>query len=357
MAETSTAEDATIIRATAPITIAAVPDIAVGVTPDVSSAEVGDTITYTYRITNTGNITLTAVSAVDDMLGTIDVSSTLAMGEWAEATAVYTPTEDDLPGPITNTVAVTGTWSYDSDTGEVSDEASATVAVTSSPAIAVSVAPDVSSAEAGDTIAYTYRVTNTGNVSLNIVAVDDPLGSVALDASSLAPDAAASGTLTYTVQQGDPLGPLSNTVTVTGTTVLGTDVTSAANAAVQITDTTAPATPVLTSATETNDPYPTISGTAEPGSTVMVVIDLGGGTSVTYTTTADGDGNWSIDLANDTPTDGALPDGGLVPGEYPVTVTATDAAGNVSDVTTFTLTIMGETTSDGTTLYLPLIAR
>jgi hypothetical protein len=40
-----------------------------------------------------------------------------------------------------------------------------------------------------------------------------------------------------------------------------------------------------------------------------------------------------------------------------VTVTATDAAGNVSDVTTFTLTIMGETTSDGTTLYLPLIAR
>jgi hypothetical protein len=74
---------------------------------------------------------------------------------------------------------------------------------------------------------------------------------------------------------------------------------------------------------------------------------------VTYTTTADGDGNWSIDLANDTPTDGALPDGGLAPGEYLVTITATDAAGNVSDVTTFTLVISG----DDTTLYLPLIAR
>jgi hypothetical protein len=74
---------------------------------------------------------------------------------------------------------------------------------------------------------------------------------------------------------------------------------------------------------------------------------------VTYTTTAGPDGAWSIDLTNDTPTDGALPEGGLAPGEYPVTVTATDAAGNVSNVTTFTLVI----TSDGTTLYLPLIAR
>jgi hypothetical protein len=118
-----------------------------------------------------------------------------------------------------------------------------------------------------------------------------------------------------------------------------------------------PAAPVVTSGDSTDSATPTISGTAEAGVTITLTIDLGGGTSVTYTTTADGDGNWSIDLANDTPTDGALPDGGLVPGEYPVTVTATDAAGNVSDVTTFTLTIMGETTSDGTTLYLPLIAR
>jgi hypothetical protein len=109
---------------------------------------------------------------------------------------------------------------------------------------------------------------------------------------------------------------------------------------------------VVTSATETNDPYPTISGTAEPGSTVTVVIDLGGGASVTYTTIANGDGTWSIDLATATPTDGALPDGGLAPGIYPLTVTATDAAGNTSAPANATLTI-----TSGTTLYLPLIAR
>jgi predicted outer membrane repeat protein len=116
-----------------------------------------------------------------------------------------------------------------------------------------------------------------------------------------------------------------------------------------------PAAPVVTSSTETNDPYPTISGTAEAGVTITLTIDLGGGASVTYTTTADGDGNWSIDLANDTPTDGALPAGGLSDGSYPVTVTATNETGNTS--TQYTLTVQTGTPAAGTTLYLPLIAR
>jgi hypothetical protein len=278
--------------------------------------------------------------------------SSLAPGAVITATHSYTATAADLP-TLANTVAVTGTWDYDIDTDEVSDTASASVALTSSHAITVSVAPGVSNAEAGDTITYSYRVTNTGNVPLDPVVAVDTLGSVALDASSLAAGAATDGTLTYTVQLSDPLGPLASTVTVTGTTTLGEQVGATASATVQITDTTAPAAPVVTSATETSDPYPTISGTAEAGVTITLTIDLGGGASVTYTTTADGDGNWSIDLASDTPTDGALPDDGLTPGEYALTVTATDAAGNESDPASATLTI----TSGSTTLYLPLIAR
>jgi uncharacterized repeat protein (TIGR01451 family) len=355
-ASVSAKEDATVLDSSAVVTVS-VPAIAVSVAPSTNSAEVGDVITYTYRLSNTGNAPLDPVVATDDVLGLLSLPrSSLAPGAAITATHSYTPTAADLP-TLANTVTVTGTWDYDIDTDEVSDTASASVALTSSPAIAVSVAPDASSAEAGDTITYSYRITNTGNVPLDPVVAVDTLGSVALDASSLAPDSVASGTLTYTVQLSDPLGPLASTVTVTGTTTLGTDVTSAANATVQITDTTAPAAPLITSATETSDPYPTISGTAEPGSTVTVVIDLGGGASVTYTTTAGPDGTWSIDLANDTPTDGALPDGGLPPGEYPLTVTATDSVGNESAVTSFTLTITSETTSGGTTLYLPLIAR
>jgi PKD repeat protein len=83
--------------------------------------------------------------------------------------------------------------------------------------------------------------------------------------------------------------------------------------------------------------------------------DLGGGASVTYTTTAGPDGAWSIDLADDDPTDGALPDGGLSDGSYPVTVTATNETGSAS--TQYTLTVQTSTPAAGTTLYLPLIAR
>jgi hypothetical protein len=116
-----------------------------------------------------------------------------------------------------------------------------------------------------------------------------------------------------------------------------------------------PAAPVVTSGNTTDSPTPTISGTAEAGVTITLTIDLGGGASVTYETTADADGNWSIDLANDTPTGGALPAGGLSDGSYPVTVTATNETGSAS--TQYTLTVQTSTPAAGTTLYLPLIAR
>jgi uncharacterized repeat protein (TIGR01451 family) len=342
-ASVQTDEDATLVSSSVAITVAAAPGIAVSVTPDVSSAEVGDTITYTYRITNTGNITLTAVSAVDDMLGTIDVSNTLAMGEWAEATAVYTPTEDDLPGPITNTVAVTGTWSYDSDTGEVSDEASATVNVTpfnQAPVAEDDIASTVQGAPVA--IAVLDNDSDSDGDPLAVVAVGTPTdGTAAISGTSTivyTPTAVFAGTspFTYTISDGALTDSAAVTVTVTS-------------------DSEPPAAPVVTSPALTDSPYPTISGTAEAGVTITLTIDLGGGASVTYTTTADGDGTWSIDLANDTPTDGELPDGGLSDGSYPVTVTATNDTGSAS--TSHTLTVQTSTPAAGTTLYLPLIAR
>jgi hypothetical protein len=89
--------------------------------------------------------------------------------------------------------------------------------------------------------------------------------------------------------------------------------------------------------------------------TITLTIDLGGGASVTYETTTDGDGNWSIDLATATPVSGVLPEGGLSDGSYPVTVTATNETGSAS--TQHTLTVQTSTPAAGTTLYLPLIAR
>uniref|UniRef100_UPI0038B29DF0 Ig-like domain-containing protein n=1 Tax=Halopseudomonas xiamenensis TaxID=157792 RepID=UPI0038B29DF0 len=96
-------------------------------------------------------------------------------------------------------------------------------------------------------------------------------------------------------------------------------------------DTIAPTAPVVTSPALTNAAAPVLSGTAEADSTVTVTI---GG--ATYTTVAAG-GTWSLDLATATPAAGSLALN--TNGANPVSVTATDAAGNVSSATTQTLVI------------------
>lgn len=71
-----------------------------------------------------------------------------------------------------------------------------------------------------------------------------------------------------------------------------------------------------------SDSTPTISGTTEPGAAVEVTV---GG--MTYTTTADGNGGWSVEVAD-----------GLEEGEQTATVKATDEAGNESEESvTFTV--------------------
>jgi hypothetical protein len=88
------------------------PALIVAKTANVATAQVGQTITYTYRVTNTGNVTLTNVSASDDKLGQVPISQTiLGPNQSTIGTLSYTVAEADLPGPLINTVAGTGTWS------------------------------------------------------------------------------------------------------------------------------------------------------------------------------------------------------------------------------------------------------
>ena len=91
------------------------------------------------------------------------------------------------------------------------------------------------------------------------------------------------------------------------------------NALIAPTDTTAPTVAIISSGL-TNDPTPTLTGTAEEGSTVTVVI-----AGATYTTTATG-GLWSVDTATAIPTSGILSVD--VNGNNSISVTATDKAGN-----------------------------
>jgi hypothetical protein len=110
------------------------------------------------------------------------------------------------------------------------------------------------------------------------------------------------GDHTLIVTEEDPAGNVSDETKVTVTV-----------------DTVAPDKPIITSPAEgsfINDSTPTITGTAEPGSTVHV----SAGPNNQCTTTADAQGNWSCDLPL------ALPDGPAT-----VTAVAVDKAGNRSE--------------------------
>ena len=93
---------------------------------------------------------------------------------------------------------------------------------------------------------------------------------------------------------------------------------------VAVPDTTPPAPPVVTSPPQLTNPTGPITGTAEPGSTV-VVRDANG--TIIGTGVADSSGKWSVTLP-------ALP-----VGDTALTIVATDAAGNESAPTTVTVTV------------------
>ena len=98
-----------------------------------------------------------------------------------------------------------------------------------------------------------------------------------------------------------------------------------------VTDTIAPAAPVVTSPVGiTNDATPTITGTAEPGSSVNVryLDDLGARVPICQDVFADASGNWSCTSSV------TLPER-----EIEIVVNATDPAGNTSSDASFFFTV------------------
>ncbi len=96
-----------------------------------ATAKVGDTITYTYTVNNTGNTTLSGFALTDDKLGSIVVTpDSIKPGETATGTANYIVAENDLPGPIVNALTATAT---DSKGNTITSSASASVDITYSP--------------------------------------------------------------------------------------------------------------------------------------------------------------------------------------------------------------------------------
>ena len=190
---------------------------------------VGDTITYRYRVTNSGNLTLTDLTLIDDQEGTLTLSATaLAPDADATATALHVVTQADVDARIlTNTATATGTLPSGAP---ITAQDSNTVRLTPPPSQdAISVVKTNNATIAtgvGDTITYSYTVTNTGDVTLTDVTLEgDVEGTLTSSTTTLAPDESAAATADHVVTQAEfEHGSLTNSVTATGTAPGGEDV-------------------------------------------------------------------------------------------------------------------------------------
>ena len=218
-------------------------------------AAAGQTISYSYLVTNPGNVTLAGVTVNDDLPGLSAVScpsDTLPAGVSETCTATYTTTAADLTaGTITNTATATGT--PPAGPPVTSRPSAATVTAVTTPAITIdkSVSPSAFAA-AGQTISYSYLVTNAGNAPLAGISVNDDLpGLSAVDCPDTTLDIGDSETCTatYTTTAADlTAGTITNTATATGTPPAGPPATSGPSTAT-VTAVTAPAITIDKSAT------------------------------------------------------------------------------------------------------------
>jgi len=87
------------LNASAVFEIEAIPEILITKLTDVSSADIGKEVVYTFTIENTGSRTLYDVRAIDDKLGEIALpKTTLAPGEKMVATKNHVVTVEDIEG-------------------------------------------------------------------------------------------------------------------------------------------------------------------------------------------------------------------------------------------------------------------
>jgi uncharacterized repeat protein (TIGR01451 family) len=184
----------------------------------------GDIISYTYTVTNTGNVTISGVSVSDDLIAVVACPDTvLAPSEQTVCTADYTVTQADVDaGSVTNNASVTGTPAG----GTLADVAtSETVDADQMPVLSFEkIAQDTTFAAVGDTLTYQYVVRNEGNVTISSIAVtDDRISPVTCPQTVLNAGAQMVCTASDTVTQADiDAGFVTNNASVSGTPAGGT---------------------------------------------------------------------------------------------------------------------------------------
>ena len=348
-------------EASVTVPAAASPGIGIVKSPSISGFSGPDQlVTYTYAVTNTGNVTLDPVDVTDPVVGLsgIDCPDTsLAPGQEEDCTATYTTTQADVDaGGVTNTGTATGVPPSGPD---VAAQSTVTLPATQSPAILLVKSASVPSFSApGVVVTYHYQVTNTGNVTLDPVTVTDPqpgLSAVTCPEMSLVPGGQEICTASYVITQADvDAGGISNTGTASGTPPSGPPVTDSS--------------PLTVAATQS--PAISLAKTASIASfdqtdvliTYTYVVTNGGNVTLTLTSPVIADPLPGLSTVSCPITDGGPAT--LAPGDETTctaTYTTTQAdvdAGGITNVATATATDPADqpVTSPPASLTIPAVA-
>jgi hypothetical protein len=175
--------------------------------PNPSTYNDGQSVTYTYKVTNVGNVTLTSVNVADTTFGKAIILGTTTLAPGANTTGTYTypTTQTDYDnGSVVDNALAMGTFK----STVVQAPASATVtAINQNPALTITKAASPSSYDhIGELITYTYTVKNTGNVDISapITVTDDKAATVPIQNSGiLSPGSSVTGSATYKITDSD----------------------------------------------------------------------------------------------------------------------------------------------------------
>jgi uncharacterized repeat protein (TIGR01451 family) len=219
---------------------------------DVPSYDSGDTIGYTYTVTNNASVPLTGVGVIDnltdaasgDVAPTVTCQSlstpaatcsgattTLAPGQVATFTADYAVKQGDLDhGLIKDTATVTGHPPTGGVLTNTSNEVTVTTTATAALTLTQTVNP-TSITKTGDIVTFHFLVHNPGNQTVHGLTIPGSLtglGAVTCDTTTLAPGADATCQATYTATQADiDAGTITNTATANALSPANAPVVSA----------------------------------------------------------------------------------------------------------------------------------
>ena len=189
-------------------------------TPKDMGYNLGEPVTFTISVKNIYNtpktITLTEKANVKFSNGeNVIVFKDVPAGETVTAEATYTITSEDiLEGVFRNTVTATF---GDDKSWEARDEVETAKLDTTLNVTKTSDVPEGQKAALGQTITYTIKVQNAGNVPYTNVKVEDPLTGLTETIETLPVGETRTFTTEYVVTEADVLkGSVLNTATATG---------------------------------------------------------------------------------------------------------------------------------------------